>query len=152
MLRSAMRRKLLVLLVPIAVLIIGTVGLSFRDDENIEFHSKLLLDDVDQNDGEVEESPAKPFKVAADRTSSELADPVQLMSDGEPIDIGKLSRSAHAGPCMADIDGDGDRDLLVGDFPGNFWYFENTGNDKLPRYASVGKLQAGGEDARTPIY
>lgn len=84
--------------------------------------------------------------------ASELMDPFALKADGQRIDIGKFSNYAHAGPAIADIDGDGDRDLLVGDFPGYFWYFENTGNDDEPVYISKGKLQAGGVDANTPIY
>ena len=81
-----------------------------------------------------------------------FADPVRLEADGDPIDIGKLSRFAHAGPWLADVDGDRDRDLVVGDFPGNFWLFENTGNDFEPVYTSKGKFMAGGEAAKTPVY
>ena len=83
---------------------------------------------------------------------SRFAEPVRLEADGEPIDIGKLSKDGHAGPWIADVDGDGDRDLVVGDFPGHFWLFENTGTDEDVRYAGRGKLQAGGEAAKTPIY
>ena len=78
--------------------------------------------------------------------------PVRLEADGKPIDIGRLSKIAHAGPWIEDIDGDGDRDLLVGDFPGYFWHFENTGDDEKPVYTSKGKLQAGGTAAKTPVY
>ena len=75
-----------------------------------------------------------------------------MHADGKPIQIGALSSIAHAGPWVADVDGDGDRDLLVGDFPGYFWYFENAGDDQRPVYTSKGKLQAGGTDAKTPVY
>lgn len=85
-------------------------------------------------------------------TGAGLEAPIRLEADGEPIDIGKLSSIAHAGPWIADVDSDGDRDLLVGDFPGYFWLFDNIGSDSQPQYASKGKLQAGGEDAKTPVY
>lgn len=94
--------------------------------------------------------PAESNSVAPKQAA--FAAPVRLEADGEPIDIGSLSKIAHAGPWIADIDGDGDRDLLVGDFPGYFWVFDNTGTDKSPIYKAKGKLQAGGEDAKTPVY
>ena len=92
------------------------------------------------------------FKIAEVRTSPDLSPPVRLKADGEPINIGKLSSIAHAGPWIADVDGDGDRDLLVGGFPGYFWLFENRGTEEKPVYTSKGALQAGGEDAETPVY
>lgn len=78
--------------------------------------------------------------------------PVRLEADGKPIDVGEFSKIAHAGPAVADVDGDGDRDLVVGDFPGYFWLFENRRDDRAPKYVAKGKLQAGGEDAKTPVY
>jgi hypothetical protein len=81
-----------------------------------------------------------------------LAPPVAIEADGAPIDIGRLSDIAHAGPWLGDYDGDGDRDLLVGDFPGYFWRFDNIGTDAKPKFTSKGKLQAGGKDAKTPVY
>ncbi|MCG8650937.1 MAG: hypothetical protein MI861_13950 [Pirellulales bacterium] len=99
---------------------------------------------------------SSPHTVQAEDTdrwvSKQLHPPVRLEADGQPIDIGSLSSIAHAGPTIADVDGDGDRDLLVGDFPGYFWYFENKGDDRKPVYTSKGKLQAGGQDAKTPVY
>jgi len=94
---------------------------------------------------------AQPRCCAQDE-NSQLLKPVRLEADGKPIDIGTLSSIAHAGPAIADVDEDGDRDLLVGDFPGYFWLFENEGTDDRPRYISKGKLQAGTEAAKTPVY
>jgi hypothetical protein len=95
-----------------------------------------------------QEPAAKPFA----NLSPELKPGIRLEADGKPIDIGSLSSYAHAGPELADVDGDGDRDLAVGDFPGYFWLFENVGNDAKPEYKGRGKLQAGGKDAKTPVY
>lgn len=85
-------------------------------------------------------------------TAPIFAPPVPLEADGAPIEIGALSSIAHAGPWLGDFTGDGVRDLLVGDFPGYFWLFENTGSDRAPVFKKRGKLKAGGKDAKTPVY
>ena len=45
-----------------------------------------------------------------------------------------------------------DRDLLVGDFPGYFWHFDNKGTDEKPDYTAKGKWKTRGGTAKTPVY
>jgi hypothetical protein len=140
-----MRKKTwLLVITPIAIL--APVGAFIAARVNHDNFSPEFL-------GEIADATAQEtFKIAKVRTAPDLCPPARLQADGEPIDIGKLSHIAHAGPWTADVDGDGDRDLLVGDFPGYFWLFQNNGTDEKPYYTSKGKLQAGGEDAKTPVY
>src|SRR5262249_51817039 len=43
---------------------------------------------------------------------------------------------SNAGPALADVDGDGDLDLVVGKDTGTLWYFKNTGTAGSPAYAN----------------
>lgn len=45
-----------------------------------------------------------------------------------------------------DWDEDGDLDLLLGNYLGNIWYYENTGSRKNPKLTTIGKLQIGAAD------
>lgn len=86
----------------------------------------------------------------ADDVPSMFHPPVQLRAGGEVIDAGK--DWGHCGPALTDIDGDGDRDLVVGDFDGTFKVYANEGSDRAPKYASAKLLEAGGTVAKVPIY
>ena len=83
------------------------------------------------------------------KTTGELKTPVRLEADGQPIDIAlqqsKAGGIGHAGPAIADFDGDGDNDLIVGDFPGYFWLFENEADDTNPTYVAKGKVYTEGK-------
>jgi len=57
------------------------------------------------------------------------AKPVKLTAAGEPIDVYGMPS-----PNLADFDGDGDLDLLCGEFVDKFTYFENTGTRREPRF------------------
>lgn len=76
--------------------------------------------------------------------------PVQLVASDGVIDSG--AAWGHSSPWVEDIDGDGVRDLVVGDFSGLFRFYRNQGTDKEPHYAAAVNLQAGGLDAKVPIY
>jgi hypothetical protein len=58
----------------------------------------------------------------------------------------------HSGPWVEDVDGDGLKDLVVGDFSGLFRFYRNEGTNKESRYAKAVNLQAGGVEAKVPIY
>ena len=84
---------------------------------------------------------------AADRDSpTRLAKPVRLIADGVPIDTGE--HIAHSGPLLADYDGDGKQDLLVGNFRGHVQLYKNVGSNQEPKFTSDGLLKAQGQTVR----
>ena len=55
----------------------------------------------------------------------------KLMAAGQPIDV-----YGAPSPNMYDFDGDGDLDLICGEFIDTFTWFENTGTREQPKYAA----------------
>jgi hypothetical protein len=73
--------------------------------------------------------------------------PVRLTAAGKPID----TDVGHAAPFVGDFDGDGVRDLLVGQFgDGLLWIYKNEGTDAAPRLAAGVKFKEGTTDGRVP--
>jgi hypothetical protein len=76
--------------------------------------------------------------------------PVRLTAAGRVIDSGPSW--GHCGPWVEDVDGDGARDLIVGDFSGFFRIYHNRGTNTAPQYDAGVNLKAGNTDAQVPIY
>ncbi len=77
--------------------------------------------------------------------AAEFERPVRLKANGVPI---RVESPGFAAPCWVDIDGDGKKDLLVGQFNGGkIRVFKNLGGGKL---AAGTWLQAGGKAAEVP--
>ncbi|MDO8542288.1 MAG: VCBS repeat-containing protein [Opitutaceae bacterium] len=67
------------------------------------------------------------------------AAPEKVMAGGKPVDPYGMPS-----PSWSDFDGDGDLDLLCGEFVDSFTYYENTGTRRQPVYAAGRKLTIGG--------
>lgn len=76
----------------------------------------------------------------------EYEDPVKLQAGDQEIDL-----FGSPSPNLADFDGDGDLDLLCGEFVDSFTYFENRGTRSNPRFQAGRKLTCDGEVLRADL-
>jgi len=84
---------------------------------------------------------------AATALAQELGKPIRLEAAGRPID----TEIGHAYPYVYDIDKDGRRDLLVGQFgSGRLQIYRNLGTDAAPKFGENGWLEAEGKVVTTP--
>lgn len=67
-------------------------------------------------------------------------------TDGQPVDVFGMPS-----PSFEDFDGDGDLDLLCGEFLDGFTYFENTGTKTAPRFAPGRRLTVGGQPLKMDL-
>ena len=84
---------------------------------------------------------------AADQTAKDLSPPVRLEAAGKPID----TDVGHAAPFVGDFDGDGVKDLLVGQFgEGVLWVYRNEGTNARPKLAAGAKFKDGKKEGTVP--
>jgi hypothetical protein len=86
------------------------------------------------------------WAVAADRPPA-LAAPFKVEADGKPIDVD----IGHAAPFLADFDGDGKPDLLVGQFDeGKLRIYANAGDARSPAFRNFTWFKAGADFGVVP--
>ena len=106
----------------------------------IEDWSFYGWDDAWNSEGKWTNGPLHGFVLLHRNTGTNkephYAPPVKIEADGKPIDA-----FGCPSPNFEDFDGDGDLDLLCGEFLDGFTYFENIGTRTEPKYAAGKRLK-----------
>lgn len=86
--------------------------------------------------------------------STAYAEPDDTFQKPQRIKVGDKAIDVdvgHAAPFVTDMNGDGKKDLLVGQFgSGKLRVFYNVGTDKAPKFDTMNWFQAGADVARVP--
>ncbi|MEO0538560.1 MAG: VCBS domain-containing protein [Cyanobacteria bacterium P01_A01_bin.123] len=100
----------------------------------VGFRSEPTLADID-GDGDLDALVGEQSGTLNyfENTGS-ATNPVYEQQTGADNPFNGIDVGAHSTPTLADIDGDGDLDALVGEYSGNLNYFENTSSATNPVY------------------
>ena len=80
------------------------------------------------------------FATAAVAATADFEKPFRVEADGKPINV----EVGHSAPYVYDFDGDGVRDLLVGQFGnGRLHIYKNHGTNKTPIFLTSEWFMAG---------
>ena len=95
-------------------------------------------------------APLATAEEATEEATPEVAfhEPIQVMADGAAIAV---ESPGFACPTFVDVDGDGLRDLVVGQFrDGKMTFFKNTGSASEPTFAAGTWIMSGDKPAVVP--
>lgn len=74
-------------------------------------------------------------------------EPFRVLANGKPIDVDV----GHAAPLMVDFDGDGVKDLMVGQFrQGKLRIYRNIGTAAAPKFGPFAWFRAGNTEGKVP--
>jgi hypothetical protein len=91
-------------------------------------------------------APLLMSSITTTPSESMFEQPFRLSDSHGVIDVDQ----GEAAPLFVDFDGDGLRDLLVGQFEGRLRIYKNIGTAQAPKFDGFTWFQAGGKDARVP--
>ena len=84
--------------------------------------------------------------LAIQQPDGSYGEPRKVLAGGVPVDVYGMPS-----PSLADFDGDGDLDLICGEFLDGFTYFENVGTRGRPRLAAGRRLETDGQPIRMDL-
>lgn len=107
-------------------------------------------DDAYDSRGNWTNGPLRGFVYVALNTGT-ADQPAYAKPQRLTVPDGDLQTFGWPSPNFADLDGDGDLDLLCGEFLDRFTYFENIGRREAPQYAAGRRIPTGEGDLRMDL-